>query len=302
MTTQTRCRAKNPSTCWRHGAGLGFDANRTIKETLNSQFSHTHDELTSQALKTYDSHQLASVIMVIAENDPDIDMEQVKSALLMAADLHKTDTRANRSHHDRTPYIEHPLRNTLRIYRYGCKKESLTTLFVGELLHDTVEDHPFEIAREYAKIEPRDEHHAREIAYEYLQKKFSQKSSRMVEGMSNPISENKYAPAAEKNVEYVDHLEEEIEDGYVLVGKVSDFTDNALSLHHTESGMSSASTYKKATKYLLAIPVFEARLKKALFTGDSPLPERAIEALLRQMSRGREKLLEIQARNAPVAS
>jgi hypothetical protein len=295
MNNNVRCQAKNPSTCWRHGTGLGFNANRAIKDVL-ADHKPKVDEFTRRELKTYESEEMASVLMSLVQKHPTMNSKRIREAMLMAADLHKVDTRANRAHHDRTPYIEHPLRNTIRIFRYECEEEHV---IIGSLLHDTVEDHPFEIAREYAKTNPATEEEAREISYSYIEKKFGRKTADMVRGMSNPIETDKYRPAAEKNITYANHVKEAIEDGSVLIGKISDFTDNALSLHHTEKGMTSASLYKKATKYLLVVDVFEARLKRAYVEGGVPVPKSTIETLIRQMQTGKQKLLEIQARHAP---
>lgn len=297
MNNTVRCQAKNPTTCWRHGTGIGFNANRAIKDVLSNHKPKV-DEFTRRELKTYESEELASVLMSLIQKHPTLSSKRIREAMLLASDLHKTDTRANRAHHDRTPYIEHPLRNTIRIFRYDCEEEHV---IIGSLLHDTVEDHPFEIAREYAKKNPATEEEAREISFNYIEKKFGKKSADVVRGMSNPIEKDKYRPAAEKNRDYADHVAEAIEDGGVLLCKISDFTDNALSLHHTEKGMTSVSLYKKATKYLLVVDVFEARLKRAYRDGDVPVPKSTIENLIRQMQTGKQKLLEIQARHAPTS-
>ena len=294
MNNNVRCQAKNPSTCWRHGTGLGFNANRAIKNVLSDHQAKT-DEFTRRELKTYESEEMASVLMSLVHKVPSIRPKKIREAILLASDLHKTDTRANRAKHDRTPYIEHPLRNTIRIFRYGCEEEHI---IIGSLLHDTVEDHPYEIAREYAKQEPSSEEEAREISYAYIEKRFGKKTAKMVRGMSNPISENKHAPADQKNREYAEHVSEAITEADVLIGKTSDFTDNALSLHHTERGMTSVSIHKKCTKYLLVIDKLEARWREAYFKGDVPVPKSTVESLIRQMQTGKVKLLELQAKHA----
>jgi hypothetical protein len=301
MSTQTnRCRAKQPETCWKHGTGLGFDANREIRLVMKQdQASHSKHDIFMKAMKTYDSTHLASVLMAFADKSSSVNTERFKKALLLATDLHKTDTRANRAHHDRTPYIEHPLRNTLRIVRYGCKDESV---LIGSLLHDTVEDHPWEIARDYAKEEPRDEYHAREIAYNYIRKTYGNKAAKIVEGMSNPIIENKYMPATEKNVIYRDHVLEAIEDPDVAIPKISDFTDNALSLHHTEAGMSATSLYKKSTKYLMVIDGMISRVKRGYVTKDLPISEEGYKNILFQLEEGKQRLLFINRKYAPVTA
>lgn len=296
MNNNVRCQAKNPTTCWRHGTGLGFNANRAIKNVLSGRQELQTDEFSRRELKTYESEELAAVLMTLVSEIPSINSKKVREAILLASDLHKTDTRANRAAHDRTPYIEHPLRNTIRILRYGCKEQAIV---IGSLLHDTVEDHPFEIARDYAKKNPATEEEARQISYTYIANRFDRRTSKMVKGMSNPIVDDKYMPAPQKNVIYCDHFGEAIEEPDVLIGKVSDFTDNAFSLHHTEEGMSSLSTYKKATKYLGAVPLLEARLKRGYVADDLPVPRSTTENLIRQVQLGRVRLLELQARNAP---
>lgn len=297
MNTEIRCQAKKPSTCWKHGQGLGFIANRGIKDLLGSvRKPHSEEEVFRKALKTYNSEHMASVIVSFAEKTEGINAKNVKAAILMAADLHKPDLRANRAHYDKTPYIEHPLRNTLRLIRYGCKTEAV---LIGELLHDTVEDHPYEIARQYAKQEPRDEHHAREISYAYIAKRFSPRASKMVHGMSNPIIEDKNVSTADKNISYYNHFVTAIKGGDVLVGKTSDITDNAFSLHYTESGMTSLSVYKKTVKYLMVMDALESRLKMAYVKGDLPVSDKGLATMIRQVQDGRIKLLELNFRHDP---
>lgn len=297
MKSEIRCQAKIPETCWKHGQGLGYTANRGIKNLLGSaQKPHSEEEIFRKALKTYDSAHMASVIVSFAERTENFNAKNIKAAILMAADLHKTDLRANRAHHDKTPYIEHPLRNTLRVIRYGCTSEAV---LIGELLHDTVEDHPYEIARQYAKQEPRDEHHAREISYAYIAKRFSPRASKMVHGMSNPIIEDKHAPVAVKNISYHDHFVEAIKDEDVLVGKTSDITDNAFSLHYTESGMTSIGVYKKTVKYLMVMDSLESRLKRAYVNGSLPVADHGVRTMIKQVQEGRIKLLELNFRHDP---
>lgn len=294
--TETRCRAKNRTTCWRHGEGLGYDANREIRVTLKKKVIHTPHEIFMQALKTYDSPHLASVVSSFAAQKEGVSHPLMADAIRFASDLHKTDTRANRAHHPRTAYIEHPLQNTLRVIRYGCTRQHI---LIATLLHDTVEDHAWDIARSYAKQEPNDEADARRISYEYIEHKFGKDVARVVKGMSNPIVDDKYLPAAQKNLIYRDHVIEAVEDPEVLVSKVSDFTDNALSLHHTESTMTATSLYKKATKYLLVIDHLTGALKKHYMKKTLPVADYGFNNMMRQLEEGKARLIRIRDQYKP---
>jgi hypothetical protein len=291
---QNRCQAKNRATCWKHGSGLGFDANRKIRDLITN---NVQPEGTRFVLKQLESEEIAQHIMLLIKNMSDVDAEKVKHAILLASDLHKTDTRANRGLAEKTPYIEHPLRNTLRLIRLGCTKESV---IIGSLLHDTVEDHPFEIA-EKAGVATENEYEAREIAFNYINKTYSSEVSNMVRGMSNPIIEDKYMPAAKKNIIYRDHVYEAIENPNVFLGKVSDFIDNALSLHHTERTMSSVSLYKKSSKYLLVCDMLSGRLLAGMGSKDIPLPDEGLAKIYAQLTTGKKRLIMMQQKHAPTA-
>jgi hypothetical protein len=291
-TNEGRCQAANRATCWKHGSGLGFDANRKIREDMKN---NVRPQGTRFELKKLDCEEIAQHIMLQVENYPHIDAEKVKHAILLASDLHKTDTRSNRGDAEKTPYIEHPLRNTLRLMRLGCTDE---TVIIGSLLHDTVEDHPFEMA-EKVGVKTEDEQEARDASYAYLEKKYSKEVSDMVHGMSNPIIENKYMPAAEKNIIYRDHVHEAIENPHVFLAKVSDFIDNALSLHHTESSMSSISLYKKSTKYLLVCDVLSGRLLAGMGKKDIPLSDESLGKIYAQLVGGKKRLIAMQKKHAP---
>jgi (p)ppGpp synthase/HD superfamily hydrolase len=300
MTDKNRCRAKKPQECWKHGTGLGFDANRKIRDIMKApQVAHTSHEIFKQPLKTYDGYQMASLVTAWAGNTKKVNRERVRDAIKMASDLHKVDTRANRAHHDRTPYIEHPLRNAMRVIRWGTQDEA--TVIAG-ILHDTVEDHPFEIARKYAKKDPKTEQEAREIAYEYIGKKYGKDVADTVKGMSNPINEDRYMPAAQKNANYREHVNEATDKSLrVLVDKASDLTDNALSLHHTEKGMSSISLYKKSTKYIPVVEDMVHKLKKTYLENNSMpiISQEGLADMINQLESGLGKLRDIQTRHTP---
>lgn len=290
MIQKERCQAKNPQTCWRHGTGVGFDANRDIHDRLKTGTS-VIVQPGVYSLKRMESPELAEHVVYAAQMLPEVSSEKVRKAVLLASDLHKTDTRSIRLHHDQTPYIEHPLRNTLRLIRLGLKSE---TVINGSILHDTVEDHPFEMAAK-AGVETTNEQEAREACYKYIEQHYGKRTAEMVKGMSNPIADKKVrVPWEEKNKAYAAHVVEAIENPDVLLGKVSDFIDNALSLHHTESAMSPVGLHRKASKYLLVSAALRGRILAGIAKGDVPLSDTSLAKIYVQLTKGEETLRRIQ--------
>src|SRR4051794_19558803 len=67
-----------------------------------------------------------------------VDRVRLADALALAAQLHRDDRRT------REPYLNHPLRTTIRIMCYYQVRD--VDVLVAALLHDAVEDHPVELA------------------------------------------------------------------------------------------------------------------------------------------------------------
>lgn len=292
-----KCRAKDPSKCWRHGNQQGISANSAIRSALAPEVTHTYkpEKVFDRSLKSMGSGVLAVSIFTHAENNPNIDETKVRQAILDAAELHKTDLRSNRAKYEVTPYIEHPLRNTLRIIRFGSEDQDT---IIGSLLHDTVEDHPFEISEHLYGVKAETEEEARENSFRYIRNTYGEGVEEIVRGMSNPIIEDRYMPAAKKNIIYANHVAEAIKHPKVCVAKVSDFIDNAVGLYHNKESMSSVSLRKKSAKYLLVIDHIENRLKEAMITKDLPISEEGLEKMIQQIRSGRKRLLQLQAENA----
>ena len=289
---EKKCGAKNPATCWRHGNQQGVVAHAAIQKTLAVPPRAVLDNypVTERPLKTMNAPVLAITIARFADAHPEIDGVKMREAILLASELHQNDLRSNRAKYDVTPYIEHPLRNTLRLIRWGCTDQSV---LISSILHDTVEDHPHEISADHHGEATDDEHAARENSFKYIEAKFGKRVSKTVQGMSNPIFADKYMPAAKKNIIYADHVTEAIQDPHVFVNKMADFTDNALGLHHNRASMSETSLRKKATKYLLVIDALESRLKQGIVVGDLPISEKGAQRMLRQLEKGRPGLIEL---------
>ncbi|WP_159599510.1 HD domain-containing protein [Agromyces humi] len=181
-------------------------------------------------------------------NDPD-SVQTIRDAISFAAYYHRNDTRAQRGPLPRGPYIEHPLRNTLRLVRYGVRDVSV---IVASILHDTVEDHAAEIGEEHCTDANA------EGALKVIRSMFGEEVANIVRGVTNPDH-----PAgltrAEKHDRYRSHVAEAIADPKVALVKVSDFVDNACSLSYTADG-NARMTRNLAAKYEPLFPVFEDRM------------------------------------------
>ncbi len=290
MSNRNPCRAKDPSTCWKHGNLQGVAAHKTIINLLtksnNGGYHMTLEKLNNLPLKKLNAPALTLAIMDFVKSSPNIDEEKVKQAILLASDVHRMDLRSNRNQYDKTPYIEHPLRNALRIIRFGCDDEAT---IIGSILHDTVEDHPDEISQKYFGSKDVNEAESRFNSFTYISKTFGQSVADMVEGMSNPIME-KYAPSAVRNQQYAEHLAEAIEDPKVCVGKTSDFIDNAVGLYHNQNSMSPESLRRKSVKYLLVWDSLYNRLVRDKQEHKLPVSNEGLNRMLEQMIAGKQRL------------
>lgn len=211
------------------------------------------------ALKELDSAALILVLQQeIMGNSESFNASNVFESVNLATYLHRNSTpRMQRANLPRTPYIEHPLRNTIRLLRAGCWSE---TVIVATVLHDVLEDCADEILIEflgYTDISHLSEEEKRKIALDFLTREFGADVSRIVLAVSNRILPLGISPS-EKNAFYVEHIAEGIEDPAVYCVKYVDLVDNATGLYHNviKDGDNSG-IVRRATKYLLVLDVFE---------------------------------------------
>jgi (p)ppGpp synthase/HD superfamily hydrolase len=182
---------------------------------------------------------------------------QYREAIDLASYLHRNQTRQNRGDMPKVHYIEHPLRNTLRLIRYGVSDD---VTLLATVLHDTVEDHAKEIATSFCGMTgARSERQLRELAFDYIGSRFGPDVTQIVRSMSNPLKDG-ILTREESNRAYIHHVLEEIADPRVFLSKFADFADNALSLHHS---MNPKMTVKLATKYVKLVEPFGRRLDDA---------------------------------------
>lgn len=79
----------------------------------------------------------------------DFNDEKLKSAIALATTLHENQSRGARETLKRTPYIEHPLRNAIRLIRLGNAEQDV---IFANVLHDTVEDGSVDFVKSSPKI------------------------------------------------------------------------------------------------------------------------------------------------------
>lgn len=195
----------------------------------------TESELTGEELrKLSHSIQLAEVLHE----------GQVRKALIQG--------RAN------TPYIEHPLRNTLRLIRLGVRDHEV---LIANVLHDTVEDCSQRYTEVYTPLGKHcPEPEAREYLLTHIAVTYSPRTADLVEGVTNPyVTKEDWAKLSqqEKHDDYRSHVKPAImSDPDVFLIKFSDFKDNAGSLHHSTPAERRGAR-RRATKYHPLVPDFQ---------------------------------------------
>lgn len=250
------------------------------------------DRIAKKQLKKLDSSQLTILLQRMVLDQPEnFDFSAVQDAIELAAHLHDGQTRANRANLPRTPYIEHPLRNAVRILRWGVKDQDIV---IASILHDTVEDcdkRIYEIVHGTKPPKDTTEEELREVAVAFIEKVFGKEVARIVLAVSNgflPLGttrEGRYAI-------YLNHVREAIRDDIaVFIVKLSDFVDNAVGLYHNDFGANREKIVGMATKYLPVVPVFETELN--LLKSEMKVEEIVIQQMFQHLSDARVRLTAI---------
>jgi len=292
-------------TCRKHGAYNASVLNKHENLDPNTIFTGRHVAASKQRdilkkskelihslpLKDMEASLLTHAILDKVMELKNVDYEKVAASIELAAYLHRTDTRANRKDLPRTPYIEHPLRNTLRAMRYGCTDEA--TIITG-VLHDTVEDHSFDIAREFAGVETDDPYEARAIALTYISDAYGEEVGFLVKEMSNPITPDGMSKQ-EKRESYWEHMAEAIRHPKVALGKYCDLGDNAFSLHHTDAVTYKSRVYNMALKYSVALEIMSKRLQEDASKRRIPVSDEGYAKMLPDLQAAQARIKTILA-------
>lgn len=112
----------------------GNEVKQSIQETRNHVSELAHND--PVVMKNFDA--LADVLNMAFHKEKSITAQEVAeicSGIDFAAEKHRLQTRKNK---EKTPYISHPLGVAYNLMEIGDVRES--SIIVGALLHDTVED------------------------------------------------------------------------------------------------------------------------------------------------------------------
>ena len=194
------------------------------------------------------------------EEYPPAERERLAAALDLAARLHRHQRRV------REPYLNHLLRVAIRIMHHYDISD--TEVIIAALLHDSVEDHPFELAGLPATegAPPTQE------ALAALRERFGARVAGLVASVTNPV----YTADLDHHVQYREHLRESLEvDPWARVIKISDFTDNGVGVIHTVG----PKVMSAARKYRPLIPLFRDLATRA----DTPLAAPVRRHILEQI-------------------
>lgn len=205
-------------------------------------------------LKDMDAALLVLAIQQEAKTD------DLQYAMELAAYVHRNKRRANPTrssdgtiHQPSSPYIVHPLRNTLRLIRWGVTDKDI---LIASILHDTVEDHARELAQlSYPNHSPMTEAESRIQALEYIYDSFGRKVYYIVKAVTNMIPDKKVSKE-DRMAGYVEHVAVSLDAIGPFLVKFSDFCDNALGLHHQEDNLEMVQYL--ARKYSPLVPHFQA--------------------------------------------
>lgn len=113
-----------------------FSSSSIIHDTerIKNRRYEIYNGLQYVALKDMTASELANCLRS-AGRQLDFNDEKLKSAIALATTLHENQSRGARVTLKRTPYIEHPLRNAIRLIRLGNAEQDV---IIANVLHDMV--------------------------------------------------------------------------------------------------------------------------------------------------------------------
>lgn len=189
-------------------------------------------------LKTMDPAELSwELTQKVAEFDPEF-MPQLVVAIKQATAFHEGQWRKNRGHHQRTKYIEHPLRCALRAVGVGVTDRET---ILGTLFHDSVEDQSERVVAlsgpdgpTMVRLANGDQQRLRDLALGWFLAVYGQDVADAIEGVTNPLEEPG-TTKAERRRTYAPNVATKIRGRVrVFIIKLMDFADNGSGLHHND--------------------------------------------------------------------
>jgi (p)ppGpp synthase/HD superfamily hydrolase len=200
--------------------------------------------------------------------------EEMESAISFAAYFHSGQTRMNRANLPRTPYIEHPLRNTIRLIRWGVTERDI---LLASVFHDVPEDAAALVVA-HANVD--DAGDPTEAALRWVGAMYGAGVESIVRAVTNP-PRNPGRPE-QMRADYLQHIRAHVLGNVEpLLVKASDLSDNAGSLHHHLPTARPESLRRRAEKYLPVLGEVRAALLTAFASGQltSAVASSAIRAI-----------------------
>lgn len=262
---------------------LTFSSFRKItpqKESSNLSVS----SLRRTPLKELEPQELSNVILVEAE-EAGMNVQKIKESIDLATILHEGQTRGPRWQNgvlkEKVDYIEHPLRNSLRLMRLGIQDQNIV---IASVLHDTVEDGSKAYSQKFFGQEL-EENDAREVLSNHIKSTYGTQVNDIVQAVTNehiPTKKVQSMSMEDRRKVYRDHVDDNIKDnvGAYMV-KLSDFIDNATGLHHNDMPGKEKAVLKRALKYKPVVQIFRNRMKSL----NLPLSQENLQVVLGQLDR-----------------
>ncbi len=242
-------------------------------------------------LKDLGSLQLAQVLRHEARATMHMDSETVSSSVTLASILHSAQKRGSRGMFTETPYIEHPLRNAVRLLRWGCRDQDV---IVAAVLHDTIEDGAQQFVRKVARAgRPVPESEARQRLSDYIESAYGSRVLMLVEAVTNDYmtdTQRSEMTVDEHDRHYREHVRQTVQghpDAFLV--KVSDFVDNAAGLVHNDTPGHEEFVLRRARKYLPVVAVFE----EAMAHMNLPVADGSEAAIAAHLAATRDRLEHI---------
>ncbi|MFI6043458.1 HD domain-containing protein [Nocardia sp. NPDC051321] len=197
------------------------------------------------------------------------DAGRVTEALELATQLHRDDR------YGREPYLNHLLRVAVRIISHY--KVADGELVVAGLLHDSVEDHPAELAGDRSGPPT-------EAALAELAERFGERVAGLVAAVTNPEPD----PSIDRHLQYREHVAANLDrDPWARIIKLSDFTDNGVGiLYATGPAM-----HRLATKYRPLTAIYRDLVTRP----DTPLADDVKQHILDQLDSADQRFAAILA-------
>lgn len=195
-------------------------------------------------LKEMDSALLALAVSDYFKNNREA-QEAVEAAVYCATIWHSKQTREMRCAFRKTPYIEHPLRNALRLLRAGVASSDI---IIACVLHDTLEDTREEIMQTALALGIQEDTPEQVIA-----EMFSEDVAHLVKSVTNEPKTGEVDPTEKFEIyrQKISSVVEEMNrsgDARAFLIKLSDLVDNASSLRSAWESANSEEDKEKILK------------------------------------------------------